>query len=114
MPQNQVNFLMLQFSRRFGDEAIKMLLVDSDDGGPLQIWTPPDWAAQISVTDQAYVTELMKEWRNTPPDRIAALLSELCRQSQGPIRLLDRGRISRAECQSLIEAIASSGTDPQN
>jgi hypothetical protein len=114
MPQNLVNFVMLQFSRRFGDEAIKMLLVDLDDGGPLQIWTPPNWAKQISVTDQAYLTELMEEWRNTPPDRIAALVSELCRQSHGPLRLLDRGRVSRAECQTLIDAIASSGTNPQN
>lgn len=108
MQQNPVNFVLLQFSRRFNDnEAFKMLLVHSDSGGPLQVWIPPNWEQRVEAVDRAYLHDLIEEWRSTPPDRIVALIDELCRQSQGPIKLLDRGRASAEECQALIETITS-------
>lgn len=106
MQRNLVNFALLQFSRGFSDdEAVKILLVHSCDGEFLQGHISPHWEGQVNAADRAYLYELLEDWRSTPPDQIGALTNELCRQSQGPIKLLDYGRTSVAECRALIAKV---------
>lgn len=106
MPQNLVKFMVLQFSRRFDNEAVKLLLVDSEDGRPLQVLIHPNWEQRVDhPADQAYLSEMMDEWKHTRPDRIPKLMEELCRQSQGPLRVLRQGHVEAAQFQSLIEEV---------
>lgn len=104
MQQNLVNFLVLHFSR-FNKEAVGLLVLDSNDGSPLQVWASPDWKLRVDAADQSYLSGLMDEWRNTAPRDIPALLDELSRQSHGPLRLCDRGQASPKECRALIDGL---------
>lgn len=104
MQQNLVSFVMLRFSR-FNSEAVGLLVLDSNDGGPLQVWVRPDWKLRVDSEDQTYLSDLMDEWRNASPRDIPALLDELSRQSHGPLRVFDKGDVSPDECRMLIEGI---------
>lgn len=89
MPQNLVHFVLLQFSPRSGEEAVNILLVDMENGKPLQVSIDSEWAQRIDSTDREYLSALIDDWRNTPPERIPDLIHELCRLSHGPLRLVE-------------------------
>lgn len=108
MQQNRVNFVLLQYSRCFNDdEAFRILLVHYHNEDPLEVWIPPNWAQRVETADRPYLCDLVEDWRSTRPDQIPALIDELCRQSQGPIKLIDRGHISGAEYRALIQKVSS-------
>lgn len=104
MQQNLVSFILLHFSR-FNKEAVGLLVLDSNDGGPLQVWAPPDWKLRVDAEDRNYLSDLMHEWRTTGPREIPALLDELSRQSHGPLRVSNRGRVSPGACLALMEGL---------
>lgn len=104
MPQNQ-QFAIVQFSRR-GNGGLDMLLLDSRDGSSLQVLVNPDWKKRVDLPDQAYLTELMDEWKSAKHEQIPKILDEICRQSHGPVRMIERGEVSLVGRQALIDRIA--------
>jgi hypothetical protein len=90
MPQNLVRYILLQFSPRFRDEGVKMLLIESQSGGPLHVHIHPKWRQSLDPSDHAYLSELIEEWENTPPQKTAMLFDELCRLSKGPLRVIEQ------------------------
>lgn len=102
MPQNLVHFVLLQFSPRSHEEPIRILLVDREDGNPLQISTESAWERRFDSADREYIAALIDDWRDTPPQRIPDLLRELCRLSQGPLRLVQANHATFAHAASLL------------
>lgn len=99
---------MLQFSRSTRSGALNLLLLDSQDGSPLQVCVRADWKKRVDSRDQAYLTDLMDDWKNTEYQQVPELLNELCRQSHGPLRVIERGEVSSAGRQALIDRVMSS------
>ena len=92
MPQNLVHFVLLQFSPRSREEAVNILLVDMENGKPLQINVDSGWEQRVDFTDWEYLSALIDDWLNTPPERIPDLIHELCRLSHSPLRLVEEKR----------------------
>lgn len=91
MQQSQVKFLVLQFSRSFRSQGVTILLLDSQDGNQLRVWIDADWRERIDVRDQEYLSELIGQWKNARSIERHLLWDELCKQSHGPLRVVDRG-----------------------
>lgn len=104
MQQSLATFVLLRFSR-LHHEAVDLLVLDSNEGTPLQVWIHPNWKQWLGVEDQTYISELMDEWTHATPAEIPALLDELLQQSQGPLRVVDHGRASVDQCESLIRGL---------
>lgn len=104
MPQNLVHFILLQFSPRSRDEAINILLVDAENGSPLQISVDSGWENRVDSTEREYLTALIDDWRNAPAERIPDLTNELCRLSRGPLRLIQTGNATFAHATSLLKS----------
>ena len=102
-PQNLVHFVLLQFSPRSGQETVNILLVDLENGNPLQVSFDPAWEQRVDSDDQEYLAALANDWRNTPPERIPDLIHELCRLSQGPLKLVQEKRATVAQAMSLLK-----------
>src|ERR1700739_1083325 len=105
MPQNLVRYILLHFSPRFSDEGVKLLLIEPQGGGPLQVHIHPNWRQRLDASDQAYLSELIEEWKITPSHKIARRFDELCRLSQGPLRLIEQQYIPLADCLILQNSI---------
>lgn len=103
MPQNPVHFLLLQFSPRSREEAINILLLDTENGSPLQISIDPGWENRLDSREREYLTALIDDWRNTPAERISDLTNELCRLSRGPVRLIQSSNATFAHVTSLFK-----------
>jgi hypothetical protein len=104
MQQNLVSFVVLHFSR-FNKEGINLLVLNSRNGAPLRVWAHPDWKQRVDAEDQAYLSDLIEEWRSASTAEIPALLDELSRQSHGPLRVFRRGDVSAGECRALTEGL---------
>jgi len=102
-PQNLVHFVLLQFSPRSGQETVNILLVDLENGNPLQVSFDPAWEQRVDSDDQEYLAALANDWRNTPPERIPDLIHELCRLSHGPLRLIQEKRATVAQAMYLLK-----------
>lgn len=102
MQQNPVKFAVLQFSRPFFDEGVTVLLLDSQDGNRLSVWIDADWREIIDVRDQEYLSELLGQWKKVQSTEYHLLWDELCVQSHGPLRVVDRGSASAGDHESLI------------
>jgi hypothetical protein len=101
MPQNR--FVMLQFARPSNNMPVDLLIVDSKDGSPLQVWVHPEWEERVHPQDREYLSELMNEWRKANSAQIPAILDELSKQSYGPLRVIEQGQLSEVEGQALIK-----------
>lgn len=104
MQQSLATFVLLRFSR-LHQEAVDLLVLDPNEGKALQTWIHPSWKERLGAEDQTYISELMDEWTHAAPAEIPALLDELFHQSQGPLRVVERGRASTDQCESLIRGI---------
>lgn len=104
MPQNLVHFMLLQFSPRSGEEAINILLLDAEDGSPLQISVDPGWENRLDSTEREYLTALIDDWRSVPVEPISDLTDELCRLSRGPLRLIQCSNATFAHATSLLKS----------
>jgi hypothetical protein len=103
MPHNLVHFVLLQFSPRSRQETVNILLVDLENGNPLRISIDPAWEERVDSDDREYLSALIDDWRNTPPERIQDLIHELCRLSSGPLRLIQEKRATLAQAMSLLK-----------
>ena len=103
MLQNLVHFVLLQFSPRSHEKTVKILLVDTEDGNPLQISIDSEWEQHVDSADREYIAALIEDWRTTPPERIPDLIHELCRLSHGPLRLIQEKRVTLTQAMSLLK-----------
>lgn len=103
MPQNLVHSVLLQFSPRSREETINILLIDTEDGGPLQVSIHPGWEHHVDSTDREYLIALIDEWRNTPAERIPDLVHEICRMSRGPLKVIQDEHATFAHATSLLK-----------
>jgi hypothetical protein len=104
MPQDLVHFVLLQFSPLSREETVNILLVDKEDGSPLQISIDPGWENRVDPTEREYLVALIDDWRNAPAERISDLTNELCRQSRGPLRLIQSSNATFAHATSLLKS----------
>ena len=104
MLQNLVHFVLLQFSPRSHEDAVNILLVDTEDEDPLQISIDSEWEQHVDSADREYIAALIEDWRTTPPERIPDLIQELCRLSRGPLRLLQEERAPFARKTSFFKS----------
>jgi hypothetical protein len=102
MQPNLPSFVELQFSRFNNKEAVTLLILVRN-GAKLEVWVRPDWTERLDPQDQSYLSHLMQEWKTAAPAEIPALLDELSRQSHGPLRVSNSGRLPADECQGLID-----------
>jgi hypothetical protein len=93
MPQNLVQFVLLQLSPSSHEETVNILLVDTEDGDLLRISIDFARIESVHSADREYLVALIDEWRNTPPERLSDLIHELCRLSRGPLRFLQEKRV---------------------
>lgn len=105
MRQSLARFSLLRFSRSFRHEGVAVLLLDLTDGNPVQVWIDPDWRQHVDARDQEYLSELIDQWKSTHPSELPSLWEELCRQSQGPLRIVDRGEASPSDRQILTKKL---------
>ena len=103
MPQNQVHFVLLQFSPHSREETVTILLVDTEDGNPLQISVDSAWEQRVDSADREYLAALIDDWQNTPPEGIPDLIHELCALSRGPLRLVQEKHAPLAQKTSFFE-----------
>lgn len=109
MQPNQPSFVELQFCRS-GKETVNLLLIARSATGfkarmNLEVWIHPGWPQRLDAEDRAYLSDLMAEWKNARPEQISNLLDELSRQSHGPLRVSNSGRLSEEECQARIDRL---------
>jgi hypothetical protein len=104
MQPNLPSFVELQFSRFNNKEAVTLLILVRNRT-KLEVWVRPDWTERLDPQDQAYLSSLMQEWKAATPAEIPALLDELSRQSHGPLRVSNSGRLPANECQGLIDRL---------
>ena len=95
--------MLLQFSPRSRRKTVKILLVDLENGNPLQVSIDPAWEQRVDSADREYLAALTEDWRNTPPERVPDLIHELCRLSHGPLRLVQLKRATLAQAMSLLK-----------
>lgn len=91
MQQNPVKFSVLQFSRPSHSQKVTILLLDSQNEDQLRVWIDADWRERMNVCDQEYLSELFGQWKNARSTERHLLWDELCKQSHGPLRVVDRG-----------------------
>jgi hypothetical protein len=103
MPQNLVHFVLLQFSPHPHQETVNILLVNLENGDPLQVSIDPAWEQRVDSADREYLAVLTDDWRNTPPECIPDLIHELCKLSHGPLRLIQQKRATLAQAMSLLK-----------
>lgn len=101
---NLVHSVLLRFSPRSHEDAVNILLVDTEDGNPLQISIDSAWDQHVDSADREYIAALIDDWRTTPPERIPNLIQELCRLSRGPLRLLQEKRAPFAQKTSFFKS----------
>lgn len=104
MPQNLVHYVLLQFSPPSRERAINILLVDMENGEPLQISIDSGWENRVDSTDREYITALTDDWRNTPAGRIPDLIHEICRASRGPLKVIQDEHATFAHAISLLKS----------
>lgn len=105
MQRNLARFSLLRFSRSFHREGVAVLLLDSMNGDPLQVWIDPDWRQHIHIRDQEYLSELIDQCRKTRSTELHLIWDELCQQSQGPLRIIDRGEASASDLKTLTQKL---------
>jgi len=110
MQQSLATFVLLRFSR-LHHEAVDLLVLDSNEGKPLQVWIHPNWKQWLGAEDQTYISELMDEWTHATPAEIPALLDELFQQSQGPLRVVDHGCASTDQSETLIRGLRKTNSN---
>lgn len=103
MPQNLVHFVLLEFSPPSHEKTVNILLVDLENGNPLQVSIDPAWEQRVDSDDREYLTALIDDWRTTPPECIQDLIHELCRLSHGLLRLIQEKRATLAQAMSLLK-----------
>ena len=103
MPQNLVHFVLLQFSPRLHRKTVNILLVDLENGNPLQVSIDPAWEQRVDSDDREYLAALIDDWRRTPPERIPDLFHELCRLSHGPLKVAQEKRATLAQAMCLLK-----------
>lgn len=95
--------MLLQFSPLSRQENVNILLVDLENGDPLQVSIDPAWEQRVDSTDLEYLAALVADWRNTLPERVPDLIHELCRLSYGPLRPIQEKRATLAHAMSLLK-----------
>lgn len=102
MQRSPVKFSILQFSRPCS-QGVTILLLDSQDGNQLGVWIDADWRERIDVRDQEYLSELLVQWKHAGSTEHHLLWDELCKQSHGPLRVVERGSTSAGDYEALTK-----------
>jgi hypothetical protein len=103
MQLNPVRFVMLQFSRDpRSTTGLTLLILQSKEQLSLEVLVRPDWKQRVDAADQAFLSELMEEWMSIPPTEVSRLFDELCRQSNGPLRVLRQGQMPVSDHQPMV------------